>query len=696
MANHALPTTASTYANFVAELNARIDDVMKWVGSGSLTNPPTNTVSWNATNKNWEINTGTPAAPSWSQLSSSYNININGTIGATTPNTGAFTTLSTSGVASLGANSTIGGVALVSISGTQTLTNKTITAPVFDTGIIKSGASAVTITLPTIADTLLGRATTDTLTNKTLTAPRLSSGTALLDANGAVLVQFPAAVASAVNSVTINNSITGTAPSLVATGSDTNISINLVSKGTGLVTGNGVQLVDISTAQTLTNKTLTTPIFTSVSTGSGTLTLPTGTDTLVSLSGTQSLTNKTLTASAFNGTVGATTPSTGVFTSLSAASLGISGTVTATTFSGAGTGLNGTASSLNIGGNAGSSTSVYTGDDNTLASTVYLHWSSGAGNNYTPYISSSKLGFVPSTGTLIATTFSGSGTGLTGTASSLNIGGTAAVATSANNLNSANIYNVAGLNINNTTGGGYWYAVTSTSVNGYTGFKYTLNGLSKYLGVNASGSLVVVNSSGASVIYSLDDAGTINTSGNIYAGGGSGTVYGATFTGNCATANSAGYAGYVNNANAYTNGTDGWWRSVGQAGWYSATYNVGIYATQAGRVDTYNNAAFYSASNITAYSDERVKTNWRDLGNDFITNLANVKSGIYDRTDIELTQVGVSAQSLLNVMPDAVILAEDGTYSVAYGNAALSAAVELAKEVVSLREEVRQLKELIK
>jgi hypothetical protein len=51
-------------------------------------------------------------------------------------------------------------------AGTQTLTNKTLTAPVIAT-IVNTG----TLTLPTSTDTLVGRATTDTLTNKTLTAP---------------------------------------------------------------------------------------------------------------------------------------------------------------------------------------------------------------------------------------------------------------------------------------------------------------------------------------------------------------------------------------------------------------------------------------------------------------------------------------------------------------------------------------------
>lgn len=49
------------------------------------------------------------------------------------------------------------------LAGSETLTNKTLTAPVIST-ISNTG----TLTLPTSTDTLVGRATTDTLTNKTI------------------------------------------------------------------------------------------------------------------------------------------------------------------------------------------------------------------------------------------------------------------------------------------------------------------------------------------------------------------------------------------------------------------------------------------------------------------------------------------------------------------------------------------------
>ena len=103
-------------------------------------------------------------------------------------------------------------------------------------------------------------------------------------------------------------------------------------------------------------------------------------------------------------------------------------------------------------------------------------------------------------------------------------------------------------------------------------------------------------------------------------------------------------------------------------------------------------ANFTAAGNVTAYSDERLKRNWAGLDANFIERLAQVKSGTYERIDNGNKQVGVSAQSLQTLMPEAVMTNAEGVLSVAYGNAAMAAVVELAKELVALKAEIKQLK----
>lgn len=105
-----------------------------------------------------------------------------------------------------------------------------------------------------------------------------------------------------------------------------------------------------------------------------------------------------------------------------------------------------------------------------------------------------------------------------------------------------------------------------------------------------------------------------------------------------------------------------------------------------------------AAGNINTYSDERLKTNWRDLPENFVACLAQVKSGVYDRTDgDQITQVGVSAQSLQAILPEAITTTTDDmrTLSVNYGGAALASAVELAKDNVELRTRIEKLEAIV-
>ena len=87
-----------------------------------------------------------------------------------------------------------------------------------------------TLVLPSTVVTTTG---TQTLTNKTLTSPKI--GTNILDVNGLELLNLTA-TGSAVNEFTLANAATGNKPTITASGSDTNIGISIQPKGTGQVT----------------------------------------------------------------------------------------------------------------------------------------------------------------------------------------------------------------------------------------------------------------------------------------------------------------------------------------------------------------------------------------------------------------------------------------------------------------------------
>ncbi len=109
-----------------------------------------------------------------------------------------------------------------------------------------------------------------------------------------------------------------------------------------------------------------------------------------------------------------------------------------------------------------------------------------------------------------------------------------------------------------------------------------------------------------------------------------------------------------------------------------------------------NSGNMWALGNVTAYSDERFKSGWSDFSPDFVHRLAGVRAGSYIRTDSPakgLRQLGVGAQSLQPVMPEAIGKNEQGHLTVAYGNAALAAAVYLARHAVGLEARIRDLED---
>ena len=135
-----------------------------------------------------------------------------------------------------------------------------------DTTLARASSGVVTIEGVNVVTT----SSTDTLSNKTLTAPKFADLGFIADANGNELIILDT-VASAVNEVTLANAATTGTPTLTASGGDTDISLDLVAKGTGKVKAGGVDLVTISSTDTLTNKTLTSPTVNTATIAGGTL-----------------------------------------------------------------------------------------------------------------------------------------------------------------------------------------------------------------------------------------------------------------------------------------------------------------------------------------------------------------------------------------------------------------------------------------
>jgi hypothetical protein len=121
----------------------------------------------------------------------------------------------------------------VSGSGNSVAIGNGETKVVFATA--NDGTNPDILELPSGDVTLTG---TQTLTNKTLTSPAI--GTKISDTNGNELINFTA-TGSAVNEITLANAATGNAPTITASG-ETNVSLNLVPKGTGTLQGNGSAL----------------------------------------------------------------------------------------------------------------------------------------------------------------------------------------------------------------------------------------------------------------------------------------------------------------------------------------------------------------------------------------------------------------------------------------------------------------------
>jgi hypothetical protein len=97
--------------------------------------------------------------------------------------------------------------------------------------------------------------------------------------------------------------------------------------------------------------------------------------------------------------------------------------------------------------------------------------------------------------------------------------------------------------------------------------------------------------------------------------------------------------------------------------------------------------SFTATGDITAYSDESLKTNIQTIDG-ALGKVEAVRGVTFDRIEDGSTSTGVVAQELLAVLPEAVHTDANGVHSVAYGNITgllIEAVKELSAEVKELK-----------
>ncbi len=129
-------------------------------------------------------------------------------------------------------------------SGGTTLNSTDITD---STSVGRSVLTAADATAARTAISAISASSTDTLTNKTLTNPKING---IYDSTNGLLSMYFSTAAGAVNYLQANGNTTGNGPQLSVQGSDTNIDLLLVTKGSGVAKVNNDTII---TASSLTS-----------------------------------------------------------------------------------------------------------------------------------------------------------------------------------------------------------------------------------------------------------------------------------------------------------------------------------------------------------------------------------------------------------------------------------------------------------
>jgi hypothetical protein len=107
---------------------------------------------------------------------------------------------------------------------------------------------------------------------------------------------------------------------------------------------------------------------------------------------------------------------------------------------------------------------------------------------------------------------------------------------------------------------------------------------------------------------------------------------------------------------------------------------------------SHNNGDLWARGNVSAFSDERYKRDWRGVTQATLNAFAKMKLvGTYENTKTGERMAGVSAQEFQKFLPE-VVTDHEGLLGVVYGNAALVLLHKAMERILALEAEVAQIR----